>query len=67
MTDYATPDELSAILGPRWAICRNTPSNRERYGRCITRRQYAEAQRQALAARVGGEVEQPAPCGQHAT
>lgn len=43
--------ELCAILGPRWAICRDTPKNRERYGRCITRREYAAARKAALAAR----------------
>jgi hypothetical protein len=50
-TQYATPAELTAILGDKWAICRDTPDNRERHGRCITRRQYLAATREALARR----------------
>jgi len=46
-----TPLELEPFLGDSWAICRNTPANRERYKRCITPKQYAEAQRKALDAR----------------
>ena len=47
----ATANELRAILGPGWAIARKTPANLARYGRCITRREYEEACRQALANR----------------
>lgn len=43
--------ELNAVLGSRWAICRNTPKNRERYGRCITRKQYDDAVNKILATR----------------
>lgn len=48
----ATPEELRRILGPSWGICRKTPTNLERYGRCITRKEYEAAQRQALRERV---------------
>jgi len=49
--DYATAAELCRILGPRWAICRNTERNRERYGRCITRKEYLRACAEALELR----------------
>lgn len=51
--DYHEPTvtELEPFLGSRWAICRNTPANRERYGRCLTPRQYADAQAAAIKAR----------------
>lgn len=48
---HATPAELSRVLGPRWAICRNTERNRARYGRCITRQEYQLAQSEALDTR----------------
>jgi len=56
MTDHwtvrhATVAELRAILGDRWAICRNTPKNRQRYGRCITRQEYARIVARILAGR----------------
>lgn len=51
-TEYATPAELNSILGDHWAICRNTENNRARYGRCITKNQYARATAQALNARA---------------
>jgi hypothetical protein len=50
-TQYATPAELEAILGDKWAICRDTESNRERHGRCITHQQYRAATLEALARR----------------
>lgn len=49
---HATCAELCAIFGPRWAICRDTPSNRERYGRCVTDKEYERAQIDALANRA---------------
>jgi hypothetical protein len=52
---YATPSELNAILGDKWSICRNTPANRERYGRCITRQQYLAATEEALSRRVSSK------------
>lgn len=48
---YPTAAELCAVLGARWAICRDTERNRERYGRCITRKEYLRAQAEALALR----------------
>lgn len=47
----ATVEELQAILGPSWAICKNTPKNRERYSNIITRKQYEKACAEALARR----------------
>ena len=44
-------DELRAVLGPNWAICRPTERNRERYARCITERQYQAAIREAARRR----------------
>jgi len=49
---YATAEELREILGEGWAICRPTPRNLERYKRCITRKQYEAAERQALQQRA---------------
>ena len=51
--DYHTPgpDDLEPYIGRQWAICRDTPANRERYGRCLTKKQYAEAQDKAITAR----------------
>ena len=51
--DYfpATADELEPFIGRSWAICRNTPANRERYEHCITPKQYADAERKAIEAR----------------
>lgn len=40
--------ELCDVLGPNWAICDNTPKNKERYRRCITEREYMEAVELAL-------------------
>jgi hypothetical protein len=33
---------LEQRFGPRWALCRNTQANRERYGKCLTRKQFDE-------------------------
>ena len=33
-----------ARWGERWAICRNTAANRERWGRCITPSEYRRAE-----------------------
>lgn len=52
LRDHGTPEELRAILGPNWAICRKTPSNISRYGRCITRREYDQANRAAIELRL---------------
>ena len=49
---HGTPAELREILGPGWGICRPTPRNLERYARCITKKQYDEANRLAVARRV---------------
>lgn len=49
--NYATPEELKAVLGDKWAICRNTEKNRARYGRCITKREYRNAHAEALELR----------------
>ena len=56
LATMATPDELRAILGPKWTIARRTPGNIERYetyggGRLITRKQYEDAEKLALARR----------------
>ena len=48
---YATPAELNRILGDKWSICPNTTANRERYGNCITRKQYLAAKDEALSQR----------------
>ena len=47
-----TCDELCAILGPRWAIARGTPKNKERYGNCISKRAYDKACAEALRRRA---------------
>lgn len=47
----ATPKELRDILGTRWAICRKTPRNVERYGNCITKLEYNRAAKLALEKR----------------
>lgn len=52
MQDYPTAAELAPFLGTRWAICRKSPKNLARYGRCITRREFQAAQQKALAARA---------------
>ena len=49
---HPTAAELCAVLGPRWAICRNTEKNRERYGLCVSRAAYKNACAKALQARV---------------
>jgi hypothetical protein len=48
---HATPEELQRILGPKWAICRATENNRQKYGRCITQKQYEAANAQAVRER----------------
>jgi hypothetical protein len=48
---HPTAAELNAVLGDRWAICRDTEKNRERYGRCITRKAYRRACAEALELR----------------
>lgn len=47
----ATAEELRAILGENWGICRKTPNNLERYARCITRKEYDEANKLAVSNR----------------
>lgn len=47
----ASPDELNAILGKSWAICRKTPNNLARYARCLSPKEYAAAEAKAIAAR----------------
>lgn len=47
-----TCDELSAILGPKWAIVRQTPRNLARYPKCITRTEYNAAKADALRLRT---------------
>ena len=49
--NHPTSNELGAVLGARWAICRDTPKNRERYGRCISRKTYLRACAEALELR----------------
>lgn len=34
------PAFMRERLGPGWAICRNTPRNRERHGTCISPQRY---------------------------
>lgn len=46
-----TAAELAAVLGARWAICRDTPKNRARYGRCLTAKAYRRACAEALELR----------------
>jgi predicted amidohydrolase YtcJ len=48
---WPTVDELRPFLGSHWAVCRATPASLTRYGRCITRKQFVEAQAKALARR----------------
>lgn len=48
---HGTAEELRAILGPSWGICRKTPKNLERYTRCITLREYNDAHRLAVSRR----------------
>ena len=35
-----TMEELAAVLGSNWAICRGTPANKARYGNCISKQHY---------------------------
>lgn len=49
--EYASPSELAIELGPQWTICRNTPENRRKYGKCITHAEYNAAVKRALAKR----------------
>lgn len=46
-----TADELSAILGPSWGVCRATARNRARYARCISAKEYKAACAEALRRR----------------
>lgn len=48
-----TCEELTAVLGPRWAICRGTPANKARYGNCISRKRYAAVRDEILRKRHG--------------
>lgn len=41
------------IGADHWALCRDTAANRERYGKCITRKQYAAAERRAMEIGAG--------------
>ena len=50
MTDYPTVAELRPFLGDGWTVCRATAANVARYGRCVTPREFREAQERALAA-----------------
>ena len=56
MSDYyatnASAEELRAILGPNWGICRPTERNRERYAKCITRKEYEAAKKLAISRRT---------------
>lgn len=47
----ATPSELEAILGPKWCICRKTEKNIARYGKCISHKEYREANIKAVSMR----------------
>lgn len=38
------PDFMRARFGANWALCRATAGNRARYGRCISRKEYARAE-----------------------
>ncbi len=51
--DYnsASVDELAPFLGRKWTVCRATSANRERYIRCITPKQYRDAEAKAIEAR----------------
>jgi hypothetical protein len=44
--------DLEPFIGRKWAICRNTPDNRERFGRCLTRKEYEQAEAAALAVKL---------------
>jgi hypothetical protein len=49
----ATPWEFNAVLGTsRWALCRKTARNLARYERCLTRKEYDEANREAIRRRT---------------
>jgi hypothetical protein len=49
----ATAAEMSRELGSEhWAICRNTPANQERYGKCVTAKAYDEAEIRAIEGRM---------------
>jgi hypothetical protein len=51
--EYPNAEEIRAILGPEpWTVCRNTKANRDRYGRCLTRKQWAEVKAKVLARRL---------------
>ena len=48
---HPTPEELISILGPRWAICKNTVTNRAMYGNCITRKTFKDVSAQIMQQR----------------
>lgn len=47
---------LARRVGARWAICRNTERNRERYGVCLTPRRYAELQAEWTRENISPEL-----------
>lgn len=42
--------------GMRWALCRNTARNRERYGRCVRRSEYKAARIEWYEQRQSGRA-----------
>lgn len=51
---HPTPDELRAILGPKWAVCRDTEKNRAEHGVCLSLPEYRAACAIALKRRRYG-------------
>jgi hypothetical protein len=52
---YATPEEMKARLGPRWAVTRRTPNMVARYGencRFLSLKAYKRIEAECIAARV---------------
>ena len=52
---HPTGPELAAELGPNWAICRNTPRNRAKYGNCLSRKRYEAACARIMSRRTKTE------------
>lgn len=54
---HPTMVEFNKQLGPKWAICRDTEVNRERYGVCLTRGEYRAACSIAMKRRIVAQGE----------
>lgn len=51
--EHPTLQELDAVLGRKWAVCRKTAKNLARYERCISPAEFKRIEASILAARTG--------------